>query len=200
MKRWIDLALGILVGVVLSGIAVAVAAPPRGKPVTLLPPPPTPTPAPLVVDVAGAVQRPGVYALPQGSRVRDAIQAAGGFRSDAAAEVVNQAAMVTDGLWIYVPFRHTPTPYAVTPTPAPLGTAVSAAARVNINTASVAQLETLPHIGPALAQRIVDYRTAHGPFRTVDDLVAVKGIGATLLGMLRPYITVGEGALPTPAP
>ncbi len=192
MKRWIDLALGVLVGVVLSGVAVAVAAPPRGKPVTLLPPPPTSTPAPLVVDVAGAVQHPGVYALPRGSRVRDAIVAAGGFRADAAQEIVNQAARLTDGLWIYVPFRDTPTPYRATPTPAPLGTIISPEARVNLNTATAAELEALPRIGPALAQRIIDYRREHGAFQTVDDLLAVKGIGPALLATLRPYVTVGK--------
>ena len=192
MKRWVDIALGILVGVVLSGVAVAVAAPPRGKPVTLLPPPPTPTLQPLMVDVEGAVRHPGVYALHPGSRVRDAIMAAGGFRADAAQEIVNQAARLTDGMWIYVPFKGTPTPRAVTPTPAPLGTMVSPGALVNINTATAEDLEALPRIGPALAQRIIAYRKAHGPFQKVDDLVAVKGIGPALLETLRPYITVGN--------
>jgi competence protein ComEA len=126
------------------------------------------------------------------NRVRDAIAAAGGFRSNAASEIVNQAAMLTDGLWIYVPFRETPTPHALTPTPAPLGTMLSPDAKVNINTATAEELEALPRIGPALAQRIIAYRRAHGAFQKVDDLLAVKGIGPALLATLRPYVTVGN--------
>ena len=198
MKRWLDVALGILAGVVLAGIALWVALPPRGEPITLLPPPPTPTRQPLVVDVEGAVQNPGVYALPPGSRVRDAIQVAGGFRMEAVPEVVNQAAMLTDGMWIYVPFAGTPTPHAATPTPAPMGTMVPQQSLVNINTATAEELEALPRIGPALAQRIIEYRTEHGPFQRVDDLINVKGIGATLLEKIRPLVTVGENSQSKP--
>ncbi len=198
MKRWLDVGFGILLGALLSGVALWVALPPRGAPVALQPPPPTPTPQPLLVDVAGAVQQPGVYALPRGSRVRDAIAAAGGFAPSALTVAVNQAAPLQDGMRVYVPFAGTPTPRVATPTTVPLETAASGGARININTATAEELETLPRIGPTLAQRIVDYRTEHGPFQTVDDLVQVKGIGAALLETLRPYVTVGEDASNAP--
>jgi len=190
VKRWLDIALGILAGVALAGAALWVALPPRGEPIALQPPPPTPTEQPLVVDVEGAVQNPGVYALHAGSRVRDAIAAAGGFRANAVQEAVNQAAMLKDGMWIYVPFAGTPTPYAPTATPAPLGTMVAPQNLLDINTATAEELENLPRIGPKLAQRIVDYRTEHGLFQSVDDLINVKGIGSSLLETIRPYVTV----------
>ncbi len=187
MQRWLDIAWGILVGAILAGVAVWLALPPRGKAIALQPPPPTPTPAPLWVDVEGAVAHPGVYALPQGSRVRDAIQAAGGTTPQALPEALNLAARLQDGMRVYVPFRGTPTPVAQIPTTVPLSTGE----RININTASAETLETLPHIGPTLAQRIVAYRTQHGPFQSVDDLLAVKGIGPNVLDDIRDLITVG---------
>ncbi len=187
MQRWLDIALGILVGAILAWIAVWLALPPRGKTITLQPPPPTSTPAPLWVDVEGAVTRPGVYALPQGSRVRDAIQAAGGTTREALPEALNLAARLQDGMRVYVPFRGTPTPVMQISTTIPLSTGE----RININTASAETLETLPHIGPTLAQRIVAYRAQHGPFQSIDDLVAVKGIGPNLLDDIRDLITVG---------
>jgi len=198
VKRWFDIALGILVGVFLAGAAIGVALPPRGNPINLQAPPPTNTPPPLIVDVEGAVMRPGTYALPHGSRVDDAIAAAGGFARHALTEAVNRAARVQDGMWIYVPFAGTPTPQFVTPTTVPLDKAVSPSARVNINTATAEELEALPRIGPTLAQRIVDYRTEHGPFQRVDDLIQVKGIGTALLEILRPYVTVGEDEAASP--
>ena len=198
MKRWLDMALGVLMGVLLAGVAMWIALPPRGYPVALAPPPSTPTRAPLMIDVEGAVVNPGVYALPQGSRVRDAVAAAGGFVSNALPEAVNQAARLQDGVRVYVPFRGTPAPAVSVPTTVPLDKAISPAERVNVNTATAKELETLPRIGPTLAQRIVDYRTEHGPFRQVDDLVKVKGIGSALLEIVRPYVTVGEAATTEP--
>jgi len=192
------MALGVLVGVFLAGAAIWIALPRRGVPVALQMPPPTPTRSPVVVDVEGAVMHPGVYTLPQGSRVRDAVAAAGGFAPGALPAAVNQAARLQDGVRVYVPFVGTSTPAVTIPTTVPLDKAVSPAERVNINTASVEELEALPRIGPALAQRIVDYRAEHGPFQRVDDLVQVKGIGSALLEILRPYVTVGETETPGP--
>ncbi len=194
MSRWVDEAIGVLVGVLLAGVALWIASPPRGEPITLLPPPPTPTQAPLVVDVVGAVRHPGVYTLPRGSRVRDAVAAAGGFLPAAVPEAVNLAAMLQDGVRIFVPAAHTPTPVVQVPTVVPLTTAgpEDAVSRININTATAEELEALPRIGPTLAQRIIAYREAHGPFRKVDDLLNVKGIGPTLLETLRPHVTTGN--------
>ena len=194
MPRWADVALGVLAGALLVGVALWVAAPPRGEPIVLLPPPPTSTPTSLVVDVVGAVRRPGVYTLPHGSRVRDAIAAAGGFLPSAVAEAINLAAFLEDGMRIFVPAAQMPTSVVRTPTVVPLTTATSSNAlpRINVNTATAEELEALPRIGPALAQRIIAYRQAHGPFQKVDDLLAVKGIGPALLETIRPYVTTGE--------
>ena len=192
-QHWADIALGIVLGSLLASLAFWLALPPRGEPIVLEPPPPTPTPAPLRVYVVGAVRRPGVFALPRGSRVEDAVAAAGGFTAAALRDAVNLAAPLQDGLRVYVPSRLTPTPHVLTPTAAPLSTAVAPEERIDLNTASAEALERLPRIGPALAQRIIAYREAHGPFQKVDDLLAVKGIGPTLLETIRPYVTVHTG-------
>jgi len=187
--RWMDAAIGVLVGVVLAGIALWVASPPRGHPITLEPPPPTPTPAPLVVDVAGAVLRPGVYSLPRGSRVNDAVRAAGGFSPDADPDAVNLAAFLADGMRIYVPRRGAPTSSAM-PLISTAASDSTPSAQLDINSATVEDLEALPGIGPTLAKRIVEYRAEHGPFHDLDELVNVKGIGSSLLAKLKPYLTV----------
>lgn len=188
-ERALGWALALVLGMALAWAITLTARQPPGQPIQLLPPP---TPPPLVVHVACAVVAPGVYALPPGSRVSDAVQAAGGTTPDAAEEALNLAAPLKDGQYICVPFRGTPTPGPVdnAASPGPNDTA-SASQRLNINTADEAQLETLPGIGPALAQRIVAYRETHGPFAKVDDLLAVSGIGPTLLGKLRPLVTTG---------
>ena len=186
--RWLDATIGVLVGVLLAGIALWVASPPRPHPIILEPPPPPPTPAPLVVDVAGAVNHPGVYALPRGSRVQDAVQAAGGFSPQADPDAVNLAAFIADGMRIYIPKRGVPTPVPVSSSgAAPIS---SPTALLDINTATAEELETVPHIGPTLAERIIEYRQEHGPFHQVDDLLAVKGIGKALLEKIKPYLTV----------
>jgi competence protein ComEA len=151
---------------------------------------PSPSPAVLFVHVAGRVRHAGVYQLHQGDRVIDAIRAAGGARKDADLRSVNLAALVTDGQQIIV-WKKGSGGSVVTSggggVPAGSG---SADQPVNINTATLDQLESLPGIGPALGQRIIDYRTQHGPFASVDDLVDVSGIGEKRLEDLRPLVTV----------
>jgi competence protein ComEA len=147
----------------------------------------TPSPGPVLVDVAGWVRHPGVYELAPGARVIDAIQAAGGPRRGAALESLNLAAPLVDGTQILVPKRGQAPP-------AGGGTASAGAATpgglVNVNTAPAAELEALPGIGEVLAQRIVDYRTEHGPFASVEDLVDVSGIGDAILAEIRDLVTV----------
>jgi competence protein ComEA len=145
---------------------------------------PSPT-APLIVDVAGAVRKPGVYQLTEGQRVIDAIQAAGGPTPKASLEALNLAAPLTDGVQILVP------------TQAPPGATVGGTAAsggptqlINVNTASATDLEALPGIGEVIAQRIVDYRTQNGPFTSVDDLEDVSGIGEAILGDIHDLVTV----------
>jgi competence protein ComEA len=151
---------------------------------------PSPSPAVLFVHVAGRVRHAGVYQLHQGDRVIDAIQAAGGARKDADLRSINLAALVTDGEQIIV-WKKGPGGSVVTSDGGggPPGSG-SPAQPVNLNTATLDQLESLPGIGPALGQRIIDYRTQHGPFASVDDLVDVSGIGEKRLEDLRPLVTV----------
>ena len=154
----------------------------------------------VVVHVTGAVIRPGVVTLGEGSRVNDAIGAAGGVSPDADTQQLNLARVLTDGEQIRVPrigeVLPDPAPQpgaAVTPgTGTALGKpgAGSASGTVNINTASASDLEKLPGIGPALAQRIVEYRDSHGPFASVDALTDVPGIGKAKLEALREQATV----------
>jgi competence protein ComEA len=147
-------------------------------------PAPTPTEARLRVYVSGAVARPDVVALPPGARAVDAVAAAGGWSEAADRAAVNLAAPLVDGQQLHVPAVGEAPPPSVGHAP-PAGSAGQAAGVVDVNTASAAEFEALPGIGPALAERIVDDRTANGPFRSPEDLGRVSGIGdKTLQGLL----------------
>lgn len=142
-----------------------------------------PAPSPVVVvDVTGAVRRPGVYRLVAGARVQDAVRRAG-LLAHADLSSVNLAARVTDGEQVVVPRRGrggvvSAGPVAGTP------------AVVSINSGTLEQLETLDGIGPALAQRIIDFRTAHGGFRSLEELDQVPGIGPARLASLRGHVSL----------
>lgn len=156
----------------------------------------TTTAAPgLVVHVVGAVRAPGVVRVPTGARVLDAVDAAGGLLPDADVARVNLAARLVDGQRVAVPAVGEPVPVAVDATGgAPAGAGApgvaSPAAPIDLNEATEAQLETLPGIGPATAAAIVAHRTQHGPFRSVDALTDVRGIGPAKLEQLRAYLVV----------
>jgi len=145
----------------------------------------------VVIHVAGAVSAPGVYELPDGARVNDALKAAGGALGSAAVDTLNLARILTDGEQVYVPTQDEIAEGAAGPgMSAAAAPSSGAAGVVNLNTASVAELDALPGIGPSTAQKIVDDRAANGPFGTVDDLMRVSGIGAAKLDSLREYVTV----------
>jgi competence protein ComEA len=150
---------------------------------------PSPSASPVLVDVAGWVRRPGVYQLAPDARVIDAIEAAGGARRGAALEALNLAAPLVDGTQILVPKRGQ-APAGAAPGTVTSGSGTAGGGLINVNTATAAELETLPGIGEVLAQRIVDYRTEHGPFRSVEDLLDVSGIGEAILGDIRDLVTV----------
>lgn len=148
------------------------------------PTPADPSRGPVFVHVVGAVRRPGVYRLAAGSRARDAVRRAGGPVARADLGSVNLAALLADGEQVVVPRR-------VQPGAPAAGPAASApAAIVHLNGASAADLDSLEGIGPALAERIVAYRTAHGGFRSVDELDEVSGIGPVRLEALRPRLAL----------
>jgi competence protein ComEA len=142
-----------------------------------------------VVHLVGAVRKPGVYSLPVGSRVLDAVDLAGGLSKDAAPDAINLAAQIRDGEQIRIPRRgdaaQLPAVGAPPGTSDGSGGAGAQPGKINVNTADQAQLEELPGIGPSLAGRILEFRQANGPFKNLGELDAVSGIGPALLGNLR---------------
>ena len=177
-------------GVVLVAVAVVVIA---GllvwgrKPAAGIAPPATaapssPSAAPVFVHVAGAVARPGLYTLPSGGRVADAIEAAGGAGAKADLGLLNLAAPLTDGMKIDVLPRGAPAPAASSGAPAAPGP-------ISLNAADQAALETIPAVGPVTAAAILAYRTEAGPFESVEELLEVSGIGPATLESIRPYVT-----------
>jgi competence protein ComEA len=141
-------------------------------------------PREVIVHVAGAVLQPGLYRLPDGSRVDDAIAEAGGAKPKAALELVNLAAPLADGQQILVPLRGSGVPAAG-------GAEVGGTApggKVHLNSATIEQLDELPGVGPITAQQILDYRSANGAFRSVEELDAVPGIGPATLEQLLPLV------------
>ena len=174
MKTFLNITYGVCIGLLAAGIIWLAASRPRGEAVTLLP---TATPGMLTVYVNGAVATPGVYTLPEGSRVEAAIQAAGGLLPGAESENINLALELKDEQQINVPG-------IVDSSHVNVG-------RVNINTATVAELDTLPGIGETTAQSIVDYRLQHGPFQVTQDILNVPGIGPAAYALIQDYINVG---------
>ena len=157
----------------------------------------------IVVDVDGAVAHPGLYKLPPDSRVQAALAAAGGLSPQADAHRINRAAKLHDGQKLYVLSQGESTPplaassgqgcegQACTSAEGGLsGSDPEGQGLVNINTANAAQLTQLPGVGPAIAQKIIDYRTANGPFTSVDDLTKVPGIGAAKLAQIKSHARV----------
>ena len=133
-----------------------------------------------LVHVAGAVRRPGVYRLRDGERIQDAVRRAGGARRGADLNGINLAAKVADGQQVVVPRRG-----AAAAAPGASGATGAPAQPVSLNTATAEQLDTLDGVGPATAQKILDWRRQHGGFRSIDDLGEVPGIGPKKLAALR---------------
>lgn len=150
---------------------------------------PAATGPPLVVDVIGKVRHPGLYVLPAGARVYDAVLAAGGALRGISLDTLNLAAKVSDGQQIAVGVGGAG-PAPVVGSNAGSSTAGGPSGPVNLNTATLEQLDALPGVGPVLAQHIVDWRTAHGSFGSVDQLRRVSGIGDAKFATLRPLVTV----------
>ena len=149
-----------------------------------------PPPGPLVVHVAGAVTAPGLIEITDGSRVADAVAAAGGLTGDADSARVNLAEKLVDGARLYIPALGEATPPPPMPSGSPAGAASTPAQPVDVNTATVEQLDVLPGVGPATAAAIVAYRDAHGPFTSVESLAEVRGIGPAKMEALRPMVRV----------
>ncbi len=150
-------------------------------------------PTTLIVYVTGAVVAPDVYQLPAGARLKDLVVAAGGLLSDADAQSINLAAPLSDADHVHVAhlgeIDTLATPLASS---AESSDIAGSSALINLNSASAADLDALPGIGPALAERIIAYRTEHGLFASIDDLANVKGIGPALIENITPLITLGS--------
>ena len=173
-------------------VEVSGGAEPGGAPAAAAGAAPTATPSPgvIVVNVTGWVRHPGVFEFQQGDRVIDALKAAGGPKNGAALESLNLAALLTDAEQVLVP-KKGEGGVMVPGVSAPGSTSTGVAgAKINVNTATETELESLPGVGPVLAQRIIDYRTEHGPFATVDALDDVSGIGPATLADLRDLVSV----------
>ena len=208
MKRWLerhkgtivavalhDLAWAIVVGATLFASRIPTPSPIIISPITPVPTQtsaPTATPGPIQVYVCGAVARPGVYTLSWDGRVRAAIAAAGSTTSDADLVMVNLSERVRDEQQIYVPYKsEAATPILPTPVLHAGSTSQSTPAqRININTASSSELEALSGIGPVLAQRILEYRSANGPFVSIERIKDVKGIGDHTFENIKDMIAV----------
>ena len=185
LKSTLYLASGILFGLFLAALVWVVARNPSGEVVILRP---VPTEKPVIVHITGAVPRPGVYALPQGARIQDAISAAGGFLAEAEKSQLNLAQLLEDGEKLDIPFVEGALPLLATPGPTVVAVTTEL---ININTASAEELDSLPSIGPSLAQRIIEYREENGPFINAEDIINVPGIGPGNYERFKDQITVG---------
>ncbi|HYO89962.1 MAG TPA: helix-hairpin-helix domain-containing protein [Candidatus Limnocylindrales bacterium] len=188
-RAWI-VSLLLLGAALLIGAAALLGTRPQPVEITILPPQPTatatatPPPAPVMIYVTGAVARPeSLVSLPAGSRVEDAIAAAGGAQADADLTAVNQAARVMDGDQVHVP--HTGETTAL---------ATASVNLVYINLATAQELEALPDVGPAMAAAIIARRESVGPFTSLDDLDAIDGVGPRMLETLGPLLSFDQGS------
>jgi len=176
MKEWMKVPLGIVFGLAVAAVILIVSSPPRGKPITLTP---APTAA-LIVQVEGAVVNPGVYSLQPGSRVSDAIAAAGGLLPEAAGFPINMARPLKDGERLNITDQ----------TSVEALTEPGNSAIIDINIATKEQLDSLPGIGETRAKAIIQYRTENGAFVTIDELRNVPGIGEDLFNEIKLLVKV----------
>lgn len=178
---WILIAYGLVIGLIAAGLILLIISPTRGEPIQIIPPP---TPSPLLVHVSGAVQNPGVYSLPVGSRIVDVIQAAGGLLPEASEDEINLAAFLIDGQKIYIPRTGEEIPSSMRMESNP-------DTKININTATAEELDSLPGIGNTKAEAVISYRQQNGPFQAIEDILNVPGIGPTIFEQIKEYITTG---------
>jgi len=195
MRNILYALIGVMAGFALAGLLLFISRAPAGEPIVLQP---APTKAPIAVHVVGAVPRPGLYEFAEGARVQDAIDAAGGLLASADTTSINLAALLLDGEQLNIPFKSGQEPGQVEESGSlvlPGATATEEATSldqglVNINTASLEELDSLPGIGPTIAQRILDYRDENGPFETIEDIMNVSGVGPSTFDQIKDLITI----------
>ena len=199
MRNALYILLGVMAGFVLAGVLIFVARAPAGQAIVLQP---APTKAPLAVHVIGAVPRPGLYEFAEGARNQDAIDAAGGLLSSANVDAINLAALLSDGQQLNIPYLEgqalaeestsleLPGSSGNNETPTPESPLSTDGELININTATLEEFDSLPGIGPTIAQRIIDYRTENGPFSAIEELMDVSGVGPATFDEIKNLITV----------
>jgi len=183
-----NIAFGVIFGLLGAGLLFLISQKPQGDPIKLNPPP---TPQPIIVHVAGAVKNPGVYSLTIGSRVQDAIAEAGGLSPEANPQKINLAAYLIDGNRILIPT------HSIDYNPHENNTSISTLQipsqinpRININTATQAELESLPYLNPEYAASIIAYRETYGAFDNIEDILDVDGINSKIFENIKYLITV----------
>ena len=192
MKNALYVLLGVMAGFVLAGVLVFVSRAPAGNAITLQP---APTDAPIAVHVIGAVPRPGLYEFPEGTRIQDAIDAAGGLLAEADSASLNLAALLEDGQQLNIPYALGSEPVLNATTLELPSSATSTPSAnpdvdlIDINTATLEEFDSLPGIGPTTAQKILDYRTTNGPFAAIEDIMNVSGIGPSTFEDIKDLIT-----------
>lgn len=190
MNSYWKIVFGVLCGLLGAGIILLTLRQPAGESIQLRP---LATPAPVTIYLVGSVQSPGVYILPAGSRIQDAVMAAGGLLPDANPNNINLAALLVDGERIVVLGQtETETMPSQTGNPVERSSSLDGLILININTASQSDLELLPGIGPVTAQKIIEYRAANGFFTSIEALLDVPGIGEKTLAKIKDLITVGD--------
>jgi competence protein ComEA len=202
-KQLINVLIGVFIGISLGVTGMVLRRQVQPAPIQIIPPAPTATPSPtatpgpIQVYINGAVAHPDIYELPPDSIVEAAIAMAGGFTEEANTAVINLAQPLTNGVQVYVPFvAEDPSVPAVGVNEpevivnSRINSAIDVGGLVNINTADVDALDTLPGIGPSTAQNIIDYRDNIGLFKTIEDLMNVPGIGEAKFKQLKDSITV----------
>jgi competence protein ComEA len=187
MQSVLKVLVGVLAGFMLAGVLLLISRSPEGNPIPLLP---APTASPIIVHVKGAIPRPGVYEFPEGARIRDAVAAAGGLLTEADIESINMAAPLEDGQQLDIPYAGGEGGTPPLATEAPIPGSTPSADLININDATLEQLDNLPGIGPTTAQKIIDYRTTNGPFQRIEDIMNVSGIGPATFDKLKSLIGV----------
>ncbi|MEA4812943.1 MAG: ComEA family DNA-binding protein [Anaerolineaceae bacterium] len=187
MKPWQNLLFGILLGLLFSGLILLFILPQRGTPIPLVTVTPgspgtnAATQANLIkVDLAGAVSKPGLLELPEGTHLADALPLAGGLAPQADQSKINMALILKDGQKIVIPAKNTEINSAAQGTQTLL----------DINSAGLEQLKSLPQIGELKAQAILTYRNEHGPFKKVEELMEVPGIGESIFELIKNAVTI----------
>lgn len=183
MNKWQSLLMAIFFGMILSALILLVSSPRDEKPIILLP---TTEPIQLKIHIAGEVNNPGVYALAPNSRVIDAVEQAGGFTPLASGEGLNLARFLVDGEYIQIPVKGSSK--SITSSPSIVSSSDLVSSRINLNTATIEMLDQLPGIGTVKAQEIIDYRLTHGPFKTLQEIMNVPGIGAEIYEEIKDFL------------